>query len=121
MRSRRSPDLKVALRHVGDVPFDVDGLIVSELPPASRDNPYTPDYDAIHLTTIGSREVGIAVTPSPLMENTGGATLWFDLSNGPLAIGLTAAEARDLASWLVDVVDTVSTPKVGTGLERRDS
>lgn len=67
---------------------------------------YTPDYDALVLTTIGSRNVAIAVTPSPFPENPGGATLWLQLHDGPLAIALTATEARRLADWLNAVIDT---------------
>ena len=68
-------------------------------------NPYAPDYDALRLTVIGSRDVGVDVTPSPLQENPGGATLWLQLHLDELAIALTPTEAQALATRLNSVID----------------
>jgi hypothetical protein len=42
--------------------------------------------------------MSIDATPSPMQENADGAILW--LHDAPLAIALTATEARTLADWL---------------------
>lgn len=74
--------------------------------PRRRDaSRYDPDFDALVLTTLGSRNVAVAVTPSPFRENPGGATLWLRLHDGPLAITLTTTEARHLAHWLNAVIE----------------
>ena len=75
-------------------------------PPSQPRDRYTPDFDALVLTTIGSRNVAIAVAPSPFAENPGDATLWLRLHLGPLALALTATQARRLADWLNAVIDT---------------
>ena len=67
-------------------------------------DPYARDY--IHLSTIGSRGIGVAITPSPFPETTDGATVWLELHDGPLALNLTAREARHLATRLTAVLDT---------------
>ncbi|MGO9789137.1 MAG: hypothetical protein ACLP8S_06320 [Solirubrobacteraceae bacterium] len=42
-----------------------------------------PNFDPLRLTTIGSRNMSIDVTPSPFEENADGATLWLTLTDGP--------------------------------------
>lgn len=71
----------------------------------SQDRSLTPNFTALRLTTAGCRNVGVAVTPPAFEEKTGGATLWFELHGGPLAISLTRGEARQILAWLSDVID----------------
>ena len=101
--------LKPALRADGYTAREVDDLEVARLPVIADSlaaSPYLPDFDALRLTTIGSRNVSIDVTPSPLAENADGVTLWLALHDEPLAIALTATQATILAAWLTDTVKT---------------
>ena len=66
-------------------------------------DPYTRDY--IRLSTIGSRGIGVAITPSPFPETIDGATVWLELHDGPLALNLTGREARHLATRLTQIIN----------------
>ncbi len=99
------PALKAALRDDRSVPLDVEALAVARLPATGiAASPYLPDFDALRLTTIGSRTMSLDVTPSPFEDHADGATLWLTLTDRPLAIRLTATEARTLARWLTETV-----------------
>jgi hypothetical protein len=103
------PALKAALGDDRSLPFDVEALAVAPLPVTATGlaaSAYLPDFDALRLTTVGSRTMSIDVTQSPFEANADGATLWLTLTDGPLAIGLTASEARSLARWLIETVGT---------------
>jgi hypothetical protein len=67
-------------------------------------DPYARHY--IRLSTIGSRGIGVAITPSPFPDTSDGATVWLQLHDGPLALNLTAHEAQHLATRLTHVIDT---------------
>ena len=92
-----------ALARTGFPADELAELRVERLPGANR---WTPDFTALPLNALGNRGLAAAVTPSPFDENPDGAVLWLALFDGPLAITLTHSEARRLAEWLIDVLDT---------------
>jgi hypothetical protein len=109
--------LKPALRADGYTAGEVDTLVVARLPVlgvSASHYRYLPDFDALRLSTIGSKNVSIDVTPSALEENPNGAALWLTLYDGPLAVALTPIGARTIAKWLIDTVDTENRSEIPT-------
>jgi hypothetical protein len=62
---------------------------------------------SITLSTIGSRNVTIDVSPSPFEEATGGVVISYRLHDGPLTFALTVSEARAL---ITEIIEQLTTP-----------
>lgn len=102
----RPDDAALAARHAArEQPQLAGGLEVVAIAPRPAGR-YVVDFEDLRLTVLGSRRVGIAVTPCALQEaGPDGATLWLELHDGPLAIALTREQAICLGDWLLSISD----------------
>jgi hypothetical protein len=61
----------------------------------------------ITLSTIGSANITIDISPSPFEEAPGGIVISYTLYNGPITFALTVHEARAL---IAEIIEQLTTP-----------